>query len=158
MVRSYLLVGILAALSQSAHCLEFNDGVKSKVGDSLLPLLHDVEDATTVRFGESSDASKQVWKFNTEGLNDDEAVITPSDSSKALICRQGSSCSLDLDGEKQAYRVVRVEEENPIFTFQDLATGLFVSRSPDLYLELTEDQSENMYFLLDKTVGQHEEI
>ncbi|CAG8931094.1 unnamed protein product [Penicillium salamii] len=159
MVRSYLLVGILAALSQSAHGAVFNDGIKSKVGDSLLPLLHDVEDATTVSFGESSDASVQVWKFDTEGqATPDDAIITPSNSAKALVCREGSYCSLSLEGERQPYRVIRVEKEDPIFTFQDLATGLYVSRSDDLHLELTETQSEKIYFLLDKTVAQHEEI
>ncbi|CAG8350088.1 unnamed protein product [Penicillium salamii] len=158
MMRSYLLVGILTALSQSAHGLVFNDGIKSKVGGSLLPLLHDVEDSTTVSFGESSDASVQVWKFDTEGLSDDDAVITPSDSAKTLVCREGSYCSLDLDGERQAYRVIRVDEKDPIFTFQDLVTGLYVSRSADLHLELTDTQSEEIYFLLDKTVGKHDEV
>ncbi|CAG7972489.1 unnamed protein product [Penicillium salamii] len=159
MVRSYLLVGILAALSQSAHGAVFNDGIKSKVGDKLLPLLHDAEDPTTVSFAESSSAGEQLWKFDTEGqASPDDAVITPSDSAKTLICREGSHCILDEQQERQVYRVIRVEEKDPIFTFQDLETGLYVSRSDDLHLVLTETKSEKIYFLLDKTVGQHEEV
>jgi hypothetical protein len=153
MMRSYLLVGILTALSQSAHGLVFKDGIKSNVDGKLLPLLHDVEDPTTVRFGESSDSNLQVWKFDTEGHNDDEAVITPSNFLKTLVCEKGSYCSLDLDGARQVYRVVRVNQTTPTFTIQDRDTSLYVSRTPDLHLELTETKSESINFLLDKNVG-----
>ncbi|KAJ5787324.1 hypothetical protein N7457_002314 [Penicillium paradoxum] len=158
MVPSYLLVGLLTALCHSAHGLEFIDKIQQNVEGNTLSLLHDVEDATSVKFGTSPDSQTQGWKFNTEGFSDDDAVITPSNSSKTLVCEKGSKCKLDLNGSKQPYRVVRVDEENPTFTFQDLSTSLYVSRTSDLYLELTDVVSESIYFHLAAIRDNHEEI
>jgi hypothetical protein len=147
MMRPYLLVGLLAAICHPAYGLVFNDRIKQVVGDSSLPLLHDVENSTSVRFGTPPDADSQAWTFNTEGFSDDEAVITPLNSSKTLVCEQGSRCTLDLKESKQAYRVTRVEGK--IFTFQDILSSLYVSRTSDLYLELTAVTSASIHFHLE---------
>jgi hypothetical protein len=92
----------------------------------------------------------QGWEFNTDGLADDEAVITSLNSNNTLVCPRRGKCKLDLDGSEQAYRVVQVDTTNHIFTFQDLVTKRYVSRRPDLSLELTEHKSSSVYFQLEK--------
>lgn len=152
MVQSYLLLGFLTALCQPAHGLVFRDMLKQDVGGESLYVLHDVDDATSVRFGDQKIPGTRGWKFDTEGFNDDEAVITPLDSDKTLICEEGSKCKLDLEGTKHPYVITRVSDR-PIFTFKDMVSNLYVSRTPDLYLELTEEPSDSIYFELEKLVG-----
>lgn len=155
MVRSYLLFGFLTALCQPAYGLVFSDKLKQVVGGETLYLLHDVEDATSVKFGNQQNPGTQGWKFDTEGFADDEAIITPLNSDKTLICEEGSICRLDLEGTKQPYVIARVSDELPIFTFQDKFSNLYVSRTPDLHLELTEDASNSIFFELEKIEGKH---
>ncbi|KAL4891339.1 hypothetical protein BDV59DRAFT_209021 [Aspergillus ambiguus] len=150
MVRSYFLVGFLAALGHLAHGLIFNDRIRQDVGGELLYLLHDSEDATTVRLGSSDDLEKQGWTSNTEGFNDDEAVITPLNSNKTLQCEVGSKCTLDPEGFRMPYRITRVDEKDPIFTIQDIPSSLYLSRTSDLYLELSEIQDDSIYFIFEK--------
>ncbi|KAJ5597703.1 hypothetical protein N7537_007787 [Penicillium hordei] len=149
MVRSYLLLGFLTAVCQPAYGLVFRDKLKQVVGGENLYLLHDVEDTTSVRFDNLQIPGTKGWKFDTEGFEDNEAVITPLDSDKTLICEEGSNCRLDLEGTKQPYVIARVSER-PIFTLQDKLSQLYVSRTPDLYLELTEEISDSIYFELEK--------
>ncbi|KAF4771466.1 hypothetical protein N7455_007988 [Penicillium solitum] len=155
MMRSYLLAGFLAALSCPTNGLVFKDKIKQTIDGSTLSLLHDVQDATSVQFGTAPDSSSESWEFNTEGFADDEAVITPVDSSKTLICEQGSPCHLDPAGSRIPIRVVRVDEKNPIFTFQDISSSLYLSRTPDLYLELRDVQDESIYFTLEAIHGEY---
>ncbi|CAI7648701.1 unnamed protein product [Penicillium glandicola] len=150
MVRSYLLLGFLTALCQPACGAVFRDKLKQVVAGEALYVLHDVEDPTSVRFGNERIPGTKGWKFDTEGFNDDEAVITPLDSGKTLLCVQGEECRLDLEGTKQPYVIARVSDERPIFTIQDTVSNLYVSRTPDLYLELTRHISESIYFELEK--------
>lgn len=150
MVRSYLLLGFLTALCQPACGLVFRDKLKQVVRGEALYLLHDVEDATTVRFSNQQNPGTKGWKFDTEGFNDDEAVITPLDSSKTLLCEEGNQCRLDPAATKQPYVIARVDEKRPIFTFQDVDSKLYVSRTSDLYLELTAEVSDSSYFELEK--------
>lgn len=153
MVRSCLLIGSFAALGHLAHGLRFNDRFRQDVGGEVLHLLHDSEDATTVRFGNSPDLEKQGWTSNTEGFNDDEAVVTPLNSNRTLQCEVGSKCTLDLEGFRKPYRITRVDEKDPIFTFQDIPSSLYLSRTPDLYLELSDVQDDSIYFFFEKIEG-----
>ncbi|KAJ5872349.1 uncharacterized protein N7529_004702 [Penicillium soppii] len=84
MMRSYLLAGFLAALSDQTNGL----------------------DATSVQFGTAPDSYSQSWEFNTEGFANDEDVITRVDSSKPLLCERGSPCQLDPEGSSIPFRVV----------------------------------------------------
>jgi hypothetical protein len=143
----------MTALCQPAYGVVFRDKIKQVVGGNSLPLLHDVEDATSVRFGNPPNLAAQIWKFDTEGFSPDEAVITPSDSHKTLLCEEGSKCKLDPEGTKQPYLVTRVNETRPIFTFQDTLSKLYVSRTSDLYLELTSLTSDPIYFELEAVHG-----
>jgi hypothetical protein len=147
-MRSSVLIALFAALCHSAHGLVFRDNIKQVVDGKSLYLLHDIESATSVRLGDGSYA--QGWEFNTDGLADDEAVITSLNSNNTLVCPRRGKCKLDLDGSEQAYRVVQVDTTNHIFTFQDLVTKRYVSRRPDLSLELTEHKSSSVYFQLEK--------
>lgn len=153
MMRPYLLVVFLTTLCHSAYGLSFNDRITQVVGGNSLALLHDSEDSTSVKFGNPPDSETQAWRFDTEGFSDDEAVITPLNSSKALVCEQGSRCRLDLENSKQAYRVTRVD--GSFFTFQDTLSLLYVSRTPDLYLELTAVNSDSIYFQLEPILGKY---
>lgn len=155
MMRSYLFAGLLAALSCPTNGLLFKDKIKQTIDGSTLSLLHDVQDATSVQFGTAPDSSSESWEFNTEGFADDEAVITPVDSSKTLVCEQGSLCHLDPAGSRVPIRVVRVDEKNPIFTFQDISSSLYLSRTPDLHLELRDVQDESIYFTLEAIHGKY---
>ncbi|KNG83647.1 hypothetical protein ANOM_008483 [Aspergillus nomiae NRRL 13137] len=149
MLPSSLLVGLLAALCNPAHGLVFRDKIKQAVGGDTLYLHHDIEDATSVRFSKTTDSATLGWKFDTEGFADDEAVITPLDSSKTLVCELDKRCTLELDGLRQPYRLARVDQTQPIFTFQDIASGLYVSRTDDLGLELTGNAVDTIYFELE---------
>jgi hypothetical protein len=152
-MQSYFLFGFLATLCHQASGLEFIDKIRANVNGEALYLLHDVESPTSVKFGNSPNSNSYGWKFNTAGFSDDDAVITPSDSDKTLICEEDSPCTLNLDGPKQPYRVVRISSD-PIYTFQDLATGLYVSRTPELGLELSPDSSsDNAKFILEHFLG-----
>lgn len=153
MVRSYVLLGFLTAVCQPAYGLVFRDRLKQVVEGQALYLLHDVEGPTSVSFSDQQIPGTKGWKFDTEGFSDDEAVITPLDSDHTLICEEGSKCTLDLDGRKQPYVIARVE--GAIFTFRDTFSDLYVSRTPDLDLELTPDISEASYFELEKLQGKH---
>ena len=153
MMRLYLLIGLMTALCQPAYGVVFRDKIKQVVGGDSLSLLRAVEDATSVRFGNPPNLEEQVWKFDTEGFSPDEAVITPLDSYKTLLCEEGSKCRLDPEGTKQPYLVTRVDETRPIFTFQDTLSMLYVSRTSDLYLELTSVTSDSIYFELEAVHG-----
>lgn len=110
------LFGFLAAVSHSAHGLVFNDRIQQDVGGTTLSLLHDVGDPISVKFGNSADLERSVWKLSTEGFDDDQVIITPlQDTSKTLVCEEGSKCRLDLDGSKQIYRLNRVDQINEIY-------------------------------------------
>ncbi|EPS27182.1 hypothetical protein POX_e06160 [Penicillium oxalicum] len=154
-MRSSVLIGLFAALCNSAHGLVFRDNIIQVVDGKSLYLLHDVESARIVRLGDRSYA--QGWEFNTDGLADDEAVITSLNSNNALVCPRRGKCKLDLDGSKQTYRVVQVDTINHIFTFQDLATKRYVSRRPDLSLELTDHKPSSIYFQLEKIQNKAEQ-
>lgn len=153
MVRSYVLLGFLTALCQPAYGLVFKDKLKQVVEGEAVYLLHDVGNPTSVRFGQEQIPGTRGWKFDTEGFNDDEAVITPLDSDKTLTCQEGLPCTLDLGGTKQAYAIARVD--GATFTFQDKLSNLYVSRAPDLSLELTDEVSDASYFELEKLSGKH---
>jgi hypothetical protein len=153
MVRSYLLLGFLTALCQPAYGLVYRDKVKQDVGGETLYLLHDAEDATSVRFGNLQNPRTQGWKFDTEGRPDYEAVITPLHSNKSLLCEEGSKCRLDHEGTQQSYVIARVS--GLTFTFQDKLSKLYVSRTSDLYLELTEEASYSSHFELEHIDGKH---
>ncbi|CAG7969812.1 unnamed protein product [Penicillium olsonii] len=156
MMRSYLLAGLLTALCNPAQGLVFSDRIKQDFDGKTVQLLHGVEDPTTVQFGPESKAADQAWEFNTEGYDDDTALIRPKDTNHNLICLEGSKCILDLEGKPQPYRVIRVSED-PIFTFQDIESSLYVSRAEDLTLELTPVQDDNIYFRLETTRHDHDE-
>ncbi|KAJ6018322.1 hypothetical protein N7451_001701 [Penicillium sp. IBT 35674x] len=158
MTRSYLLFGLLAALCHSACGVVFNDKIKQDVGGVSLALLHDVGDSTSVKFGNPPDFDSQAWQFNTEGFSDDEAVITPLNSSKTLVCEKGSKCRLDLEESKQAFRVTRADGKKSVFTFQDIHTSLYVSRTSGNFLELTDVGSDSIYFQLEAIRASHQEI
>ncbi|KAJ6084671.1 hypothetical protein N7486_011471 [Penicillium sp. IBT 16267x] len=158
MTRSSLLIGVLAALCHPAFGIVFRDRIKQVVGGSSLLLLHDVGSPTFVGFGNPPNSETQAWKFDTEGFSDDEAIITPVNSSKTLVCEKGSKCRLDLESTKQAYRVTRVDGKNSVFTFQDTSSSLYVSRTSDLYLELTAVVSESIYFQLEAIRDHLDEI
>ncbi|KAJ6014612.1 hypothetical protein N7540_009203 [Penicillium herquei] len=146
-----ILIGFLAALSSSAHGLVFRDKISQVIDGQSLLLLHGILDTTAVSFGvDPLDLEKHGWKFNTEGYADDEAVITPVSSSETLQCDAGSKCTLDSEGESHPFKVARVDQEKPIFTFQDPYSGLYISRSSDLQLELTETVSDSAHFTLEK--------
>ncbi|KAE8151685.1 hypothetical protein BDV25DRAFT_138608 [Aspergillus avenaceus] len=149
-MQSSILIGLVATLCHSAHGLVFRDNIKQVVKGNSLTLLHGVEDATSVRFGNASDTASQGWKFDTGGLPDDQAAVTPLDSSDYLTCFVGTKCTLSPHGSPQAYRISRVDEEKPIFTLQDLATSLYVSRTVDLYLELSGVQDDSIKFTFEK--------
>ncbi|KAJ5810750.1 uncharacterized protein N7503_002968 [Penicillium pulvis] len=153
MTRPYLLLGLLAALCHQVCGVAFNDRIKQDVGGVSLALLHDVGDPTSVKFGVPPDFDSQAWQFNTEGFNDDEAVITPLNSSKTLVCEMDSKCRLDLGESKQAYRVTRANGKGALFTFQDLSTSLYVSRTSGQSLELTDVNSDSIYFQLEAIRG-----
>lgn len=154
-MRSHLLAGLLAALSCSTNGLVFKDKIKQTINGSTLSLLHDTRDATSMQFGTAPNSNSESWEFNTEGFADDEAVITPVGSSKSLVCEQGIPCYLDPAGPKIPIRVTRVDEENPIFTFQDIPSSLYLSRTPDLYLELRDVQDESIHFTLEAIHGKY---
>ncbi|CAI7630329.1 unnamed protein product [Penicillium discolor] len=151
MVRSYVLLGFLTALCQPAYGLVFSDRIKQVVEGQSLYLLHDVEDPAFVSFSDQQLPGTKGWTFDTEGLSDDEAVITPLDSDRTLICNEAGPCILDESGSKHIYVIARVE--GAIFTFQDAISNLYVSRAPDFTLELTPDISESSYFELEKLKG-----
>ncbi|OJI96676.1 hypothetical protein ASPVEDRAFT_250038 [Aspergillus versicolor CBS 583.65] len=145
MMRLSLLAGALAALSHTAHGLVFVDKIKQTIGECTFTLLHDVRDETTVGFGLPTDPETEAWTFNTTGYPDDVAVITAGDSNRTLLCSEGRTCKLDPEGTQVTYRVVRENNTAP-FTFQEVASGLFVSRTPDLGLELTPSTSDRSIF------------
>ncbi|PLB52336.1 hypothetical protein P170DRAFT_507149 [Aspergillus steynii IBT 23096] len=153
MMRSYLLAGLFAALCTPTYGLVFHDRLTQEVDGSKLSVLHGVDAETSVKFGSRTDSQTAGWKFDTDGYSDDQAIITPLSSSSTLACAVGSKCKLDLDGHPQVYRVTRVDQTNPIFTLQDVETSLYVSRSSDLNLELTEEQSDSTHFQLEKITG-----
>lgn len=153
MTRFYILFGIVASLCHPTYGLVFNDKIKQEVGGDSLALLHDVGDSTTVIMGNPPDFDSQAWQFNTEGFADDEAVITPLNSSKTLVCEQGSKCKLDLEEPKHPYRVTRVEGKT--FTFQEISSSLYISRASDLSLELTAVKSDSVYFHLEHIEAVH---
>lgn len=148
MMRLSLLAGALAALSHTAHGLVFNDKIKQAIDENTLTLLHDVSDETSVGFGIPTDPDTEAWRFNTTGYPDDEAVITAGESNRTLLCSEGRTCKLDPEATQVTYRVVRKDENSP-FTFQEVASGLYVSRTPDLALELTPSLSDSNYFILE---------
>ena len=117
-------------------------------------LLHDFTDPVSVSFSDEQIPGTKGWKFDTEGRPDDQAVITPLNSAKALICEEGSICALSSDGKQQAYVIARIPGDRPIFTFQDTLSTLYVSRTGD-ELQLTENISEASYFELEKVEGKH---
>lgn len=155
MTRPFLLLGLLAALCHQAFGVVFNDKIKQDVGGASLTLLHDVGDPTSVKFGIPPDFDSQAWQFNTTGFSDDEAVITPLNSSKTLVCERGSKCRLDLEESKQVYRVTRANGKGPVFTFQDISTSLYVSRTSCQSLELSDVNAEAIYFQLEAIRGKH---
>jgi hypothetical protein len=63
-----------------------------------------------------------------------------------LICDQGSKCKLDLAGSMQ-FRIVRAVSGS--YTIEN-DSGLFLSRTSNLELELTETRSDSFYFTLQK--------
>lgn len=144
-MRLSLLIGALAVLSRPAHGLVFHDKIRQKIGNCTFSLIHDVRDETTVGFGFPTDPDTEAWTFNTTGYSDDVAVITPGDSNRTLVCSEGRTCKLDPEGTQVAYRVVRENSTAP-FTFQETLSGLFVSRTPDLSLELTPSSSDDSIF------------
>ncbi|KAF9891664.1 hypothetical protein FE257_003676 [Aspergillus nanangensis] len=83
-----------------------------------------------------------AWRFDTYVFNDNEAVITPTNSAKTLICQQGSRCRLDLEQWKQPYRLIKVDDSQSTFMLQEIPTGLFLTRTSDGYLELNEVSDE----------------
>lgn len=157
MLQLNLLIGSLAALGHLAHGLQFNDRIKQTVGGEDVRLLHDAdpENPTTVMFGNSPDPNTQGWTFNTEGFADDEAVISPLNSPSTLACDEGNACYLDLEGARRPFRVTRVDEKNPIFTFQDIESSLYLHRTPELTLELSPVQDETIYMTLEKIIGKN---
>lgn len=155
MVQSYLLLGFLTALCQPAYGLVFRDRIKQDVGGQALYLLHNANGPASVSFSDQQIPGTKGWKFDTEGYPDDVAVITPLELERALICEVGSVCALDLGGKRQAYVIARVPDDRPIFTFQDTISELYVSRTIDNELELTENLSEKSYFELEKLQGKH---
>jgi hypothetical protein len=134
-----LLLGVLAA-SSSVQGLIFRDKIVQDVDGTLFTLVHGVQEQTEVVLDENSHSlENNAWEFNTEGRADTDAVISPINSPAFLACNEGALCSLDFEGDKQAYRVTIVDggARGPIFTFQDILSSLYVSRAPDShYLEL----------------------
>ncbi|BCS18661.1 uncharacterized protein APUU_11489S [Aspergillus puulaauensis] len=142
-----LLTGALAALSRPAHGLVFVDKIKQNIGGNTLTLLHDVSDEKSVGFGVPTDPDTEAWTFDTTGFSDDTAVIKAGNSNRTLVCSEGRTCTLDPEGSKVTYRVTRENDQAP-FTFQETASGLFVSRTPDLGLELTPSRSDDSIFFV----------
>ncbi|KAF9885848.1 hypothetical protein FE257_012320 [Aspergillus nanangensis] len=155
-----LLIGALAAFSSSAHGLVFRDQIVQDVDGTRLTLVHGVQDETEVTLDVNPHSlQNNGWEFNTEGRPDTDATISPIDSPATLVCKEGSPCSLDLDGaEQQAYRIVIVDggARGPIFTFQDTISSLYVSRAPDLHLELAPEADESAEFRLVKIQSSEE--
>ncbi|RJE22877.1 hypothetical protein PHISCL_04773 [Aspergillus sclerotialis] len=153
-MRSHLLFGFLAAFSYSVHGFQYAYRIKQDVGGTTLALQHGVGDPASVRFDKSTHISTSGWNFDTEGLADGktirEAVITPlSDTSKTLVCHQGSKCRLDPEGLKQPFRVTQVFPQQPYFIIEDIVSGAYVTRASDLSLELSHDTSDGRFFNLD---------
>lgn len=146
-MRLSLLIGALAVLSRPAHGLVFVDKIKQNFGQSTLTLLHDVSDENSVGFGFPTDPDTEAWTFDTTGFSDDTAVIKAGDSNRTLVCSEGRTCTLDPEGSKVTYRVTRENDQAP-FTFQETASGLFVSSTPDLALELTPSRSDDSIFFV----------
>ena len=148
-----ICVGVLAALSTSANGLVFRNRLTQDVDGTTVTLLHGVQEHDEVRF--DVDAHNQTfngWEFNTEGQQDTDAVIRPTNSTATLVCKEGSTCSLDLDGaDQQVYRLDRINGST--FSFQDTISSLYVSRSADLSLELSDALTETGHFTLNKITG-----
>lgn len=151
MVRSSVLIGSLAALGQMAHGLVFTDKFRQDVKGVSLYLQYDVEGPKALRWGTESDLDITGWKANTEGFPDDQAVVTPVFSEdRTLQCQVGERCELDLSGTRKPFRITRIDEVKPLFTIQDIATSYFLSRTPDLYLELSPVKDDAAIFWFEK--------
>ncbi|CAI7587250.1 unnamed protein product [Penicillium pancosmium] len=141
-------IGVLAALSSSANGLVFRDRLTQDFEGRTVNLVHGIQEDADVRFDINAyDQRYNAWEFNTEGHPDTDAVIRPINSPATLVCKEGSICRLDLDGaEEQVYRVERIS--GIVFSFQDTASSLYVSRAWDLRLELTPELTEAGHFTL----------
>lgn len=147
-----ICVGVLAALSSSANGLVFHDRITQDVDGTTLNVVHGIQDETEVSLDVNAHSlANNGWEFNTEGRPDTDAVISPITSPATLVCKEGSPCSLDLDGEQQVYRVERIS--GTTFSFQDTISSLYVSRAADLHLELTEGLTAEGHFTLQKITG-----
>ncbi|CAG8390858.1 unnamed protein product [Penicillium salamii] len=144
-----ICVGVIAALSTSANGLTFRDRLTQDVNGTTLTVVHGIQEETAVTLDADAHTQKSNgWEFNTEGRPDDEAVIRPIDSSASLVCREGSVCELDFNGDDQAYRVSRIN--GTTFSIQDTLSSLYVSRSTDLKLELSNELTKEGHFKLQK--------
>lgn len=147
-MRSSLLIGFLAALSAPAYSLQFRDAISQDVHGHSLYLLHD---GAEVKIGHSCESDDKGWLFDTAGFADDEAVMSPlADPSATLLCEEGSNCRLDFGGYKKPYQITRVDDKKPIFTFTDIETCLYLSRTDDQHLALTSEMSDSVFFTLHK--------
>ncbi|KAJ5414836.1 hypothetical protein N7509_000170 [Penicillium cosmopolitanum] len=145
-----ICIGVLAALSSSANGLVFRDRLTQDVDGTTLNLVHGIQGEEEVTFDVDAHSLQfNAWEFNTEGQPDTDAVIRPINSPATLVCREGSICSLDLNGEdQQVYRIDRIS--GAIFSFQDTASSLYISRTSDLRLELSPELTEDGYFTMHK--------
>jgi hypothetical protein len=154
MKQAYALVGILASLCHPAHGLVFRDNIKQTVNGKSLSLLPGVDDADYVRLGIPANSASTGWEFNTESFADDVAIITSLASSGSLQCEPGDKCKLNRgEEEEQPFMVTRIDEKSPLFIFQHYLTKYYVSRTPDLSLELNYQFSDSAVFELEKIEG-----
>ncbi|KAJ5357509.1 hypothetical protein N7541_004667 [Penicillium brevicompactum] len=145
-----ICVGVLAALSTSANGLVFHERITQDVEGTTLTLIHGVPQELDVKLDTNAyTQDKNGWEFNTEGQEDTDAVIRPIDNPATLVCKEGSTCSLDVDGsDAQVYRINKINGST--FSLQDTASSLYVSRSANLTLELTQELTETGQFTLQK--------
>ncbi|KAJ5334831.1 hypothetical protein N7452_007234 [Penicillium brevicompactum] len=145
-----ICLGVLAALSTSANGLIFRDRITQDVQGTVSTLLHGAQGQDEVKFNVDAHGPKfNGWEFDTEGQPDTDAVIRPINSTATLVCKEGSICNLDLNGdEQQVFRLAKVNEST--FSFQDTMSSLYVSRTADLSLELSDSVTDASYFTLNK--------
>lgn len=149
-----LCIAVLAALSSSANGHVFRDRITQDVDGTTLNLVHGLQGEAEVTLDvDQHDLGANAWELDTDGQIHTDAVIRPLNAFITLVCKEGSSCTLEPEGpESQVFRIERASGATK-FSFQDTLSSLYVSRSADLHLELTPELSEAGYFILHKIPG-----
>lgn len=145
-MKTFLALGALAALCQSAFCLE--DGIYM-IGSATLPssqVLGETDDIGFLAFGPKNGHPGQSWIFNSSSGNNEREFLIQNYLGSYINCGvdEGSLCSA---GDEEEFYTAELVSDN---SYQLVAknSGYFM-RAQGLLLQLAAwDQTPNENFVL----------